>query len=217
MAITQRRQREREERRAQILEAARTVFLKKGFLLSTMGQVAAEAELSKGTLYLYFKSKDDLFVAIGAEVTAEIGGRFQIALDRNYDGLETVVAMMQSYADFAMENPLHFRNAAVWLASGHAVDTEAPNYAQYREGIATINERMVAGIERGHADNTIHSNLDAMQTASQIWAGLFGVCIMRVNSEELARRMPHAPDFTTLVSGYINIIRAGLAGGRISE
>jgi AcrR family transcriptional regulator len=51
-------------RKHQILNAAEKVFTKKGFDLTRMDDIAEETGLSKGTLYLYFKSKDDLIIAI---------------------------------------------------------------------------------------------------------------------------------------------------------
>ena len=54
----------KEERSAQILEAAREVFARKGFYKARMDDIAARANLSKGTLYLYFKNKDALITAL---------------------------------------------------------------------------------------------------------------------------------------------------------
>ena len=53
-----------EERISQIVTAAEGVFTKKGFAEARMDDIAEETGLSKGTLYLYFKSKDDLIIAI---------------------------------------------------------------------------------------------------------------------------------------------------------
>jgi len=53
-----------DERKTQILNAAEQVFTKKGLDLARMDDIADETGLSKGTLYLYFKSKDDLIIAI---------------------------------------------------------------------------------------------------------------------------------------------------------
>ena len=53
-----------DERKAQIINAAEDVFTKKGFDEARMDDIAEETGLSKGTLYLYFKSKDDLIIAI---------------------------------------------------------------------------------------------------------------------------------------------------------
>ena len=53
-----------DERKAQIINAAEDVFTQKGFNEARMDDIAEETGLSKGTLYLYFKSKDDLIIAI---------------------------------------------------------------------------------------------------------------------------------------------------------
>jgi AcrR family transcriptional regulator len=53
-----------DERKVQIINAAEEVFTKKGFDEARMDDIAEETGLSKGTLYLYFKSKDDLIIAI---------------------------------------------------------------------------------------------------------------------------------------------------------
>src|SRR4051794_23941938 len=54
-------------KRRQIIEGARTVFLAQGFDAASMGEIARKAGVSKGTLYVYFKSKEDLFEAISEE------------------------------------------------------------------------------------------------------------------------------------------------------
>ena len=51
-------------KRHQIIEGARGVFLAKGFDAASMGEIARAANVSKGTLYVYFKSKEELFEAI---------------------------------------------------------------------------------------------------------------------------------------------------------
>jgi len=53
-----------DERKTQIINAAEGVFMEKGFDQARMDDIAEETGLSKGTLYLYFKSKDELIIAI---------------------------------------------------------------------------------------------------------------------------------------------------------
>lgn len=60
MGTHERKEREREHRREDILDAAQHVFFEKGLPTATMDEIAEIAELSKGTLYLYYKSKEDL-------------------------------------------------------------------------------------------------------------------------------------------------------------
>ena len=70
-----RREREKLSRRNEILQAARKVFASKDYANATMEDVATAAELSKGTIYLYFQNKADLFLStfeMGVEQFASI-------------------------------------------------------------------------------------------------------------------------------------------------
>ncbi|MDP8969372.1 MAG: TetR/AcrR family transcriptional regulator [Actinomycetota bacterium] len=63
-------------RRRQILDAARRCFIRNGFHATSMQDVLAEAELSVGAVYRYFKGKDDIIAAIAAEALAEVAASF---------------------------------------------------------------------------------------------------------------------------------------------
>ncbi len=62
MGIKERREREKSERRESILKAAIRVYDKEGYHAITMEKIAEAAELSRATLYLYFKTKDEIFI-----------------------------------------------------------------------------------------------------------------------------------------------------------
>lgn len=64
MGITERKKREKDQRKELILEAARRTFQERGFLNVTMSDIAEAAELSIGTLYLYFKNKEDIYAGL---------------------------------------------------------------------------------------------------------------------------------------------------------
>ena len=64
----------RESRREQILIAAWKCFSRKGFHSTSMADVIKEAGLSAGAVYLYFRSKDEIIVAVGTQVFAGIQG-----------------------------------------------------------------------------------------------------------------------------------------------
>lgn len=70
MGVKERKEREKKQRSNDILEAARTCFERKGFLNTTLQDVAKEAEISVGLIYRYFQSKEDIFASLalkGAE------------------------------------------------------------------------------------------------------------------------------------------------------
>ena len=69
-------------KRRQILEGARAVFLAQGFDAASMGEIARAAGVSKGTLYVYFESKEELFEAIvHRQCEAQAEGLFDLAAD----------------------------------------------------------------------------------------------------------------------------------------
>jgi AcrR family transcriptional regulator len=71
MGVKERKERERQQRTNDILEAARRIFESRGFLNTTLQDVAKEAEISVGLIYRYFQSKEDIFASLalkGAEV-----------------------------------------------------------------------------------------------------------------------------------------------------
>jgi AcrR family transcriptional regulator len=79
LTIDRRTADEESAKRRQIIEGARAVFLAQGFDAASMGEIARAAGVSKGTLYVYFKSKEDLFGAIvSLECDAQAEGVFNL-------------------------------------------------------------------------------------------------------------------------------------------
>jgi len=70
------------ERRAQIIEAALACFTRKGYNNTTMDDIVAESGLSKGSLYWYFKSKDELFAEAMLSVFTDVGQEAFAALEQ---------------------------------------------------------------------------------------------------------------------------------------
>lgn len=64
MGTLERRERERKGRRQQILIAAKELFMQKGLSLTTIEDIATRAELSQGTIYFYFKNKEELYASL---------------------------------------------------------------------------------------------------------------------------------------------------------
>ena len=64
MSIKERKEREKEMRRRQIQDAAKELFILKGFNSTTIEEIAEKAELSPATIYLYFKNKEELYASI---------------------------------------------------------------------------------------------------------------------------------------------------------
>jgi AcrR family transcriptional regulator len=97
-ATLKRRQRERVARRDDILRAAREVFGSHGFQAATLDDIAARAELAKGTLYNYFHSKDEIFRQIVADLLEDVLGLAEGAVSSSRSPREA----FQAYAEQMM-------------------------------------------------------------------------------------------------------------------
>lgn len=92
---------EREKRR-QIMEGAYRVFLRMGFDAASMNDITREAGVSKGTIYVYFKGKDDLFEAVVAEERSRLTGDLLASLDLARPVGEVLVRFGTALAMLAM-------------------------------------------------------------------------------------------------------------------
>jgi AcrR family transcriptional regulator len=103
MTVANRKQREKEEMRVLILDAARKIFLEKGYHQASIRNIAEQIEYSPGTIYLYFKEKDEIFHALHEEGFSRLLAYMQ-PLQHVAEPFERLKAMGRVYMQFAREN-----------------------------------------------------------------------------------------------------------------
>jgi len=91
--VRAKRERRKEARPGELLAAALDLFVEKGFAATRSEEVAARAGVSKGTLFLYFPSKEELFKAV---VMENLGGRFT-EWNAEFEAFEGTTADMLRY------------------------------------------------------------------------------------------------------------------------
>src|SRR5262245_2331277 len=106
--IAERRQEEKERRRAEILDAAEAVTASVGWDAMTMDQVARKARLSRALVYVYFKDKADLLFAIAERGLASLRQYFLDAVAQHTRGLDKLVATGRAYIAFSRDQPVYF-------------------------------------------------------------------------------------------------------------
>lgn len=113
--VLPRKEREKLHRRQSILAAAKHLFYDKGYHTVTMEDIAEEAELSKGTLYLYFDSKDELYISIIMEGFELLEERLDKILESGGGIDERGKKMFFAFIDHCLENREHFRITQYFL------------------------------------------------------------------------------------------------------
>lgn len=104
-----RREREHLSRKREILEAAQKVFAKEGFHQATIDEIAKEAELAKGTIYLYFKNKRELFYSLVEEKTEYLMNLLQKEAKREENAVEKLSAIVKHQLEFYEANRDFFK------------------------------------------------------------------------------------------------------------
>lgn len=104
MAVTDRQQRRKEKKRNEIIDAAERLFYTKGFDKVSMEEIAQEVDLSKSTLYFYFKSKDSLFFAIVSRRWTEFGEILIKKVSRGKSGFDKIQIMIRWFIEYAQKN-----------------------------------------------------------------------------------------------------------------
>jgi AcrR family transcriptional regulator len=106
---TTRREREFLAHREEILMAAQKVFAAKGFFSTTMSDIAGEAEFGTGTLYKYFKSKEELYFTLIDEKTEEINRLVRAELSQETSAAERIKTALKLQFEFFERNRDFFR------------------------------------------------------------------------------------------------------------
>jgi AcrR family transcriptional regulator len=104
-----RKEREYLAHRGEILSAAEKVFAAKGFFSTTMSDIAREAEFGTGSLYKYFKSKEDLYFTLIDEKVEEINGPVKAELSQKTPALERIRKALGLQFEFFERNRDFFR------------------------------------------------------------------------------------------------------------
>ena len=109
MGTKQRRERQKESLRQEILDAARELFVKDGYDNVSMRRIAERIEYSPTTIYLYFEDKADLLFHLCEETFAKLANNAEELLKDQSDPIQTLRMIGLAYVDFGLKHPNHYR------------------------------------------------------------------------------------------------------------
>jgi AcrR family transcriptional regulator len=111
MGIRERRIRQKEQLRQEILDAARDLFASEGYEQFSMRRIAEKIEYSPTTIYLYFKDKDDLLHTLCEETCSTLLQHMADLKQAESDPLLLLRRVMLFYIEFGMTSPNHYKVA----------------------------------------------------------------------------------------------------------
>jgi AcrR family transcriptional regulator len=177
LGTTERRERERQELRTRILDAARELFAEQGYDAVTMRGIAERIEYSPTAIYFHFEDKEALLRELCDTDFAALAHDFQ-KIARTADPLERLRMIGRAYVAFAIEHPSHYRlmfmtpKPALHAADSHIArgNPEQDAYAFLR---ATVAEAIAEGSLRSEF-------VDEDLVSQMVWAGVHGVVSLQI-------------------------------------
>jgi len=177
MGIQERKQRERERRRQQIAIAAKKIFSAKGFNKTTMEDIAREAELSAGTLYLYYKNKNELFASLSLRVLKFMNMRLEkVTQDQDATPEQKVMALKGAFLDVYEFDPLIVINI-FHLQSSEILKNLSSELLSQIKTLSQGSIATISGIFKEGIDQNIFIDRHPVALADIIWGVFSGIVL----------------------------------------
>lgn len=214
MTKISRKERERLARRELIIDTAEELFSEKGFDGTTMEDVAEGAELGKGTLYLHFKSKSSIYLAICERGSSLLNSLMSKVLTEDTSGIEMVKKLGFAYLEFIKEHPVYFSafNFYETLMNDGAL-SECRLAEKCEDHVREAMAYIVRALQIGMQDGSIKNTIEPKEMGLIIWGASKGVVHMAFLKESRAH-MKILDDVSfsldSLLENFITLIGAGL-------
>lgn len=210
MAPEQRRKREQAARKNAILKAARKLFFDKGFRSVTVDNIAARADISKGAIYLYFNSKEEIYTQILFTEIEKFHKKLENILKNGSSASDVMKSFFRIYLDFFISDRELFRILMNFML--HPEDANlTPEFLNHiikstNKTIRIIENIILFGIQKGE----FPVNVNVVQCRNALWGLLNGVISLHLFTGEEEKR---EEKIRSTVSEGLDIFLRGLTAG----
>ena len=215
MGTTERRERQRQELRTLILDAARELFAELGYESVTMRKIAERIEYSPTAIYFHFKDKEALIRELCELDFASLAHQFQ-KIAREKDPIERLRKIGLAYVEFGLDFPNHYRlmfmtpHPPIALSERDAAKRGNPEEDAYAFLKTTVEEGLAAGRFRPELT-------DADLISQAVWAGTHGAIslpIAKCNDEWLDWRPTKKTASVVIDAMILGLVREDASHGR---
>lgn len=190
MSAKDRKAWERAQREKRIIDIAQDVFVSKGYERTSIPAIADAAGYNKRTIYLYFKDKEEIFLAVVLRCLQLLKAGLETAAERVPDERSGLKEFAWAIFCFSTDHPA-FMDLIMRYESRHFVYHEADKPAHYGRRHAAcqavsneISDMATAAIEKGIAHGVLVTDLAPRQLMLLLWGQIFGVIqILRIREK----------------------------------
>ena len=207
MGSPEKRKKEKENKKNTILKAARKLFFDRGFKFVTVDSIAAKAGVSKGSIYLYFDSKEEIYAQVLITDNIELNKDIKIFSTKEAPAAELLLEFSQIYINYFLDHNELFRILMTFM-----LQTEQMNLTQEQntELIQTTNDNIKVIstiIQKGIDTGEFAPTIDIRQAQNAIWGLFNGIISLYLFMGNPAKR---ADRIHSMVKDSLNIFIKGL-------
>lgn len=207
MGVKERKAREKERRRQQIVVAAKRVFSKKGYARARMEDIANEAELAPATLYIYFRNKEELFASFSLALLQYLSAKLKsIATEPDTSPVTKLVQLRNALYEIYMFDPWGM-GSMLLVQSGEMLSNLSPGFLkEFRQLLQYANRLLKSVFEEGITQGVLVDR-HPMAMVNIFWSTLTGVLLTEKNRQLLDG---HADRFKETFDFAFDILQRGL-------
>jgi len=188
MGVIERRKREKENRINDILDAAEKVFFSKSKDKASIDDVASAAELIKGAIYHYFKSKEELYFGLNYRALIILEKMFKKATENKTTGFDKANAIGEAYFNFYKQYPDYFGVMSYFEVNKIDLDANDPLKKRYHIKAKQTIKILVSALMKGKFDRSISSDIKPLKSAIVLWGQMTGVLnVIALKGERLEK------------------------------
>lgn len=205
MGVKERKALEKQLRRDQILDAARTLLFSSGLESISISRISKQSELGVGTIYFYYKNKEEIFVALQKEGVALLYSIiFQIS-KKDIDHGEKLIRIAKAYYTFSREQKHYFDIINYFLSSPIVFfepDLKSQIDMSGRKILVIIKDIVDEGIQKG-----VFNEKDPKKFSIMFWGTLHGLIHFKKLEKTILEKESHEKLFDYSVQKLIHSIK----------
>ena len=207
MGIVERKERDKELRRHQIMDAATNIFAKKGFSGATIESIAEEADFSPATIYLYFKNKDELYASLSLKMLKVLVEKIEFICNQvNLGPKEKIDALPETLYQVYETDPLNVTHLLRYQSTEALLNLSPELASRIKDAAQKYINAMVKILEEGVREG-IFQDCHPVAFADIVWSIFAGLVLW----EGTKKGFDHRKDFLkpTLQLAY-DIVSQGI-------
>lgn len=183
---TQRRERRIHRRRSEILKEAKRAFLSKPYSEVTVEEIAAAADISKATIYLYFRNKAQIYGGVLEEDMQILIDALTNAYDRKRGIHENLLAFSREYIGYFRGHPEYFTTLSFFFLPGRETPVP-PEIAEGIEGRFKAAMDVVETCIRDAIERKLIRPCDTWQSTVAVWSMWLGATYLALSDRAVSR------------------------------